>query len=175
MVDPGHNWHLWPLTAPCGAETIADREERKNKRKEGIGLMRTKRWFSAGLVAMALAITPAMLSASDTATAVKDQQASTAKFSALKGVKAAPMSSNELKTVKGQHVHFVTISNGKLHLAGDVKTENNWSNEWGGTDGHAVAPSYKGLCVAHGNGSIFIPTGPPGSGAPVTLQCPAGS
>ncbi|MGH9239103.1 MAG: hypothetical protein ACRD3G_13770 [Vicinamibacterales bacterium] len=136
-------------------------------------MMRYKRWFSAGLVAMALAIAPAMLSASDTATTVKDQTVSTAKFTALKGVKAAPMSANELKTVKGQHVHFVTISNGKLHLAGDIKTENNWSNEWGGTDGHAVAPSYKGLCVAHGNGSIFIPTGPPGT--PVTLQCPAGS
>ena len=78
-----------------------------------------------------------------------------------------------LLSVDDLHVHFVTISNGKLHLAGDVKTENNWSNEWGGTDGHVVAPSYKGLCVAHGNGSIFIPTGPPGT--PVTLQCPAGS
>jgi len=85
------------------------------------------------------------------------------------------MSSRELGTVKGLHVHFITVNNGKLHLAGDVKTENNWSNEWGGSDGNPVAPSYHGLCVAHGNGSIFIPTGPPGSGAPVTLQCPAGS
>lgn len=137
--------------------------------------MRTKRWISAGLVALALGIAPAMLSASDSATAVKDQKVSTATFTALKDVKAVPMSSNELKTVKGQHVHFITISNGKLHLAGDVKTENNWSNEWGGSDGQPVAPSYHGLCKAHGNGSIFIPTGPPGSGAPVTLQCPAGS
>lgn len=135
--------------------------------------MRTKRWFSAGLVAMSLAIVPVMLSASDTTTTVKDQKVSTAKFAALKDVKAVPMGSSELKAVKGQHVHFVTISNGKLHLAGDIKTENNWSNEWGGTDGQPVAPSYKGLCVAHGNGSIFIPTGPPGT--PVTLQCPAGS
>src|SRR5688572_18053294 len=137
--------------------------------------MRTKGWYSAGLVALALAVAPAMLSASDNETAVKGQKVSTAKFTALKGVKAAPMSSNELKTVKGQHVHFVTISNGKLHLAGDIKTENNWSNEWGGSDGQPVAPSYHGLCKAHGNGSILIPTGPPGSGAPVTLQCPAGS
>ena len=136
-------------------------------------MTRTKKWVSAGLVALALAVAPVMLSASDNAIAATDQKASTAKFTALKGVKAAPMSSKELDAVKGQHVHFVTISNGKLHLAGDVKTENNWSNEWGGTDGHAVAPSYKGLCVAHGNGSIFIPTGPPGT--PVTLQCPAGS
>jgi hypothetical protein len=135
--------------------------------------VRTKGSVLAGFVALALAIAPAILSASDDATAVKDQKVSTAKFSALKDVKAVPMSSTELKAVKGQHVHFITISNGKLHLAGDIKTENNWSNEWGGTDGQPVAPSYKGLCVAHGNGSIFIPTGPPGT--PVTLQCPAGS
>ena len=140
--------------------------------REGISV-RIRKWAAAGLVALALAIAPAMLSASDDTTAVKDQKVSTAKFTALKGVKAAPMSSNELQAVKGQHVHFITISNGKLHLAGDVKTHNNWSNEWGGTDGQPVAPSYKGLCVAHGNGSIFIPTGPPGT--PVTLQCPAGS
>ena len=139
--------------------------------------MSVARFVSASLTAALLAAAPAMLSASDDAIASKDTtkiaQSAPAKFAALKGIKAAPMSSTELKAVKGLHVHFVTVSNGKLHLAGDVKTENNWSNEWGGTDGHAVAPSYKGLCVAHGNGSIFIPTGPPGT--PVTLQCPAGS
>jgi hypothetical protein len=137
--------------------------------------MQSLRFILGACVAAALAIAPVTLSASDNASAVKDQKVSTAKFTALKGVKAAPMSSDALKAVKGQHVHFITISNGKLHLAGDIKTENNWSNEWGGTDGQPVAPSYKGLCIAHGNGSIFIPTGPPGSGAPVTLQCPAGS
>lgn len=101
------------------------------------------------------------------------EKASASQFTALKGVKAVPMAAKELEKVKGLHVHFITLSNGTLHLAGDVETENNWSNEWGGTDGHVVAPSYHGLCVAQGNGSIFIPTGPPGS--PVTLQCPAGS
>lgn len=135
--------------------------------------MRTKRWVSAGLVALALAVAPGVLSASDSAPAVKDQKVSTAKFTALKGVKAEPMSSNELKTVKGQHVHFLTLKNGKIHFAGNP-FEHNWEN-LGGTDGQDVAPSYKGLCIAHGNGSIFIPTGPPGSGAPVTLQCPPGS
>jgi|SRR6187431_3206545 hypothetical protein len=120
----------------------------------------------------------AFVQASDQAVPSKDNTtsavaASPGQFTALKAVKAVPMSSSELKAVKGQHVHFITISNGKLHLAGDVKTENNWSNEWGGSDGKAVAPSYHGLCVAHGNGGIFIPTGPPGT--PVTLQCPAGS
>ena len=129
------------------------------------------------LVAAALAAAPAFVSAADQPVASKDNATVTVtqvgQFAAMKSVKAARMSPSELKAVKGQHVHFVTISNGKLHLAGDIKTENNWSNEWGGTDGAAVAPSYHGLCVAHGNGGIFIPTGPPGT--PVTLECPAGS
>ena len=120
----------------------------------------------------------ALVQAADQAVPAKDNTtsavtASTTQFAALKGVKAVALSSSELKAVKGQHVHFITIKNGKLHLAGDIKTENNWSNEWGGSDGNPVAPSYHGLCVAHGNGGIFIPTGPPGT--PVTLQCPAGS
>lgn len=135
------------------------------------------RFVSASVIAVALATAPVLLSASDNAVPQGNgkavQSESATQFAALKGVKAAPMASSELKAVKGLHVHFITTSNGKLHLAGDVKTENNWSNEWGGTDGVPVAPSYKGLCVAHGNGSIFIPTGPPGT--PVTLQCPAGS
>jgi hypothetical protein len=138
--------------------------------------MSVARFVSASLTAAILAAAPVLLSASDDAVTSQDSktaQSAPATFAALKGVKAAPMSSTELKAVKGLHVHFVTINNGKLHLAGDVKTENNWSNAWGGSDGEAVAPSYHGLCVAHGNGSIFIPTGPPGT--PVTLQCPAGS
>lgn len=139
--------------------------------------MSAARFVSASLTAALLAAAPVMLSASDNAAPSKTTATTThvtpSQFAALKGVKAAPMAPSELKAVKGLHVHFVTISNGKLHLAGDVKTENNWSNAWGGTDGQPVAPSYHGLCVAHGNGSIFIPTGPPGT--PVTLQCPAGS
>ena len=138
--------------------------------------MSVARFVSASLTAALLAAAPVMLSASDDAVASKDTKATLSapsQFAALKDIKASPMSSAELKAVKGQHVHFITVKNGKLHLAGDIKTENNWSNEWGGTDRQPVAPSYKGLCVAHGNGSIFIPTGPPGT--PVTLQCPAGS
>ena len=141
--------------------------------------MSIARLVSGALAAVALAVAPVVVSASDKSGSPGDTSpapsAQTTQFAALNSVKAVPMSSNELKTVKGQHVHFITLSNGKLHLAGDVKTENNWSNEWGGSDGQPVAPSYHGLCKAHGNGSILIPTGPPGSGAPVTLQCPAGS
>jgi hypothetical protein len=97
-------------------------------------------------------------------------------FAVLQGVQALPMASSELDAVKGLHVHFVTPSKNTQHfgmeglqLAGDIKTENNWSNEWGGSDGIAVAPSYKGLCVAtglsgQGNSVIFIPGG--------LVQCP---
>ena len=81
--------------------------------------MQSLRFILGACVAAALAIAPVTLSASDSASAVKDQKVSTAKFTALKGVKAAPMSSNELKTVKGQHVHFLTLSNGKIHSAGN--------------------------------------------------------
>jgi hypothetical protein len=123
---------------------------------------------------MVLAVAPVVLSASDKATDATDQNVATAKFAALKDVKAVPMSSNELKTVKGQHVHFLTLKNLKIHFAGNP-FEHNWEN-LGGTDGEPVAPSYKGLCIAHGNGSIFIPTNMPGTPpTPVTLQCPPGS
>jgi hypothetical protein len=84
----------------------------------------------------------------------------------LKRVTATPMASRELEKVKGMHVHFLDAGNGKLHLAGDVKTRNNWSNIGG--DATLEAPSYNGLCVAHGVGGIFIPTG----GAPITSECP---
>jgi hypothetical protein len=110
--------------------------------------------------------TPA--AAIESTAAVKD-------FAVLKGVKAVPMTSKELNAVKGLHVHFVTPSKNSQHgleglqLAGDIKTENNWSNEWGGIDGEPVAPSYQGLCVATGlSGSgqsvIFSPGG--------QFQCP---
>ena len=136
--------------------------------------MHTRRWVSGALAAIVLAVAPVMLSASDNATEAKDQNVSAKKFAALKDVKAVPMPADELKTVKGQHVHFLTLSNGKIHFAGNP-FEHNWEN-LGGTDGQPVAPSYKGLCIAHGNGSIFIPTNFPGTPpTPVTLQCPPGS
>jgi hypothetical protein len=90
-------------------------------------------------------------------------------FATLKSVSAAPMSSSELQAVKGLHVHFLDAGGtGIVHLAGDVKTENNWEN-LGGSDGMPVAPSYKGLCVAAGYsgpsaGAIAIPGG--------QFQCP---
>jgi hypothetical protein len=89
-------------------------------------------------------------------------------FATLNGVKAAPMASKELEAVKGLHVHFLDAGGGELHLAGDIKTENNWQN-LGGIDPAPVAPSYHGLCVASGYsgpsaGAIQIPGG--------QFQCP---
>ena len=135
--------------------------------------MRTTTRALVALVAVALAIAPALLSADDKAAKEGTKvvrPAPAAEFTALNGVKKVQLTPAQMDAIKGQHVHFVTLSNEKLHLAGDIKTENNWSNEWGGTDGMPVAPSYHGLCTAHGNGSIFIPT----RGA-ITTQCPAGS
>ena len=59
---------------------------------------------------MAMAVAPVMLSASDSATKPKSEKVPVAKFAALKDVKAVPMSSSELKEVKGLHFHFTTPS-----------------------------------------------------------------
>jgi len=129
-------------------------------------------------LALALAAAPAIVSASDQATPSKDRPAVVApaptQFAALKAVKAVPMSPRELDAVKGLHVHFFVNSKNDqfgltgLHLAGDIKTENNWKN-LGGTDPDPVAPSYHGLCVASGTGTspIFIPFNPA-----IGTQCP---
>ena len=109
---------------------------------------------------------PALVQASDQAVPSKDNStpAVTAprQFATLKGVKAVPMAAKELKAVKGQHVHFwnpgAPFPFEEPHLAGNVKTEKNWSNLYGQGD---VANSYHGLCNAASNGSsaIFINPG----------------
>ena len=131
------------------------------------------RFVSAALAVVALAAAPVFLSAEEKAAPSRDgkavqnatiEKAPAPQFAALKAVKATPMSSRELDAVKGLHVHFFNPGNNTqnfgvegLHLAGDVKTENNWSNLYGQGD---VAPSYHGLCVAAQNGSaIFINPG----------------
>ena len=121
---------------------------------------------SAGSASL-LAESPAAASRTATAVTVVTSPAST--MSTLKGVKAVPMASGELDAVKGLHVHFQDAGGGKTHLAGDVKTQNNWQN-LGGTDPAPVAPSYHGLCVAagfSGNGAGAITIVPGGAS-----QCP---
>jgi hypothetical protein len=63
---------------------------------------------------MALTVAPAMLSASDNATEAKERNVPTGKFAALKDVKVVPMSSSELKEVRGLHFHFTTPSGKEL-------------------------------------------------------------
>ena len=103
------------------------------------------------MVAMVLAVAPAMLSASDSATEPKGEQGPIAKFAALKDVKAVPMSSSELKAVKGLHFHFVTAAGKELFV-----------NMQQGHDGFSPTPNadpsstppfivgkgYRGLCGA---------------------------
>ena len=141
--------------------------------------MRIVRSVFVALAVVALA-TP-VLSASDTSTESKEvtaartaPKAPAPQFTVLKGVKAVPMSSTELKAVKGQHVHFIEPGNGfaKIHLAGNPENEGIGIGNWydnGSPDGGLVAPSYHGLCVAAG-------TGPSPIGIPVfpgqLSQCP---
>ena len=143
--------------------------------------MRRIRIASAFVVSTALAITLGSMSASAQAgpqgkaalqppaqtqsivapapAAKVEAPAPVVRFGILAGVTATPMDSRELAAVKGLHVHFLDAGGGKLHLAGDIKHENNWQN-LGGSDGLPVAPSYHGLCVAIGVGGpngITIP------------------
>jgi len=117
--------------------------------------------------------------ASDRATPVASDAASRqttapGSFGTLNRIKATPMTSTELDAVKGLHVHLIVAPSQNdqygltgLHLAGDVKHENNWQN-LGGTDPAPVAPSYHGLCVAVGSSPVLsIPFNPA-----VGTQCP---
>lgn len=144
--------------------------------------MRSRTLVTGSVVALAMAVAlGSSVSAQSDGVKVSSPTPSPAvqDFAVLERVQAAPMTSSELDAVKGLHVHFFTPSKNVvdtpfgplegIHLAGDIKTENNWSNEWGGSDGVAVAPSYKGLCVATGlsgpgGGIVSIPQG--------YLECP---
>lgn len=145
--------------------------------------MRVRTPVTMAAIATAFALASTILSAqsgsaAQTRSASIDSSAPTATtFAILQGVTAVPMAATELDTVKGLHVHFVNPGKNTqygppgLHLAGDIKTENNWSN-LGGTDPAPVAPSYHGLCVASGmsgpgNSVISIPFNPADG-----TQCP---
>ena len=97
----------------------------------------------------------------DVSTAVETPKAEVGQFAALKGIKAAPMSAIELKKVKGQHAHFVTVnSNNELFGETGLHVVNrnnlkNWSDLYGDGD---VGPGYHGLCRAALNSpGIWIP------------------
>lgn len=146
--------------------------------------MRSRTVVTGSVVGFAVVLalnTPSLLAQAKDEKPAAPVLASAAKgFAALNGVRAVPMPASEMEAVKGLHVHFFTPSKNVVdtpfgplegvHLAGDVKTRNNWSSDWGGTDGMPVAPSYQGLCVATGlsgpgGGIVSIPEG--------YAQCPA--
>lgn len=128
--------------------------------------MRITRYVSLSVVALALVgVGVAAGQSPETDTVRQADVVPTSQLATLAGVEAVPMTPAELEDVRGLHVHFLD-AHGGFHLAGDVKTRNNWKNI-GGTDEMPVAPSYKGLCVAHAVGGIFIPTN-----GPITTECP---
>src|SRR5688500_15695033 len=104
--------------------------------------MRLLRPLAGATIALAMAFVAGSVSlAAQSPTPSKAAKAATPKpaaatslLSALKNVNATPMSTSELQAVKGLHVHFLDAGGGTLHLAGDVKHENNWQN-LGGSDG----------------------------------------
>ena len=88
----------------------------------------------------------------------------TNQFKSLGKIVAVPMSQADLSSVRGEHVHFLDASgSGPLRFAGSSHDNDGDGNpdNWipGGSDGHLVAPSYHGLCVAQGVGvgGISIP------------------
>lgn len=96
--------------------------------------------------------------------AVAADPAPASRFRSLDRIVAVPMSRADLSSVRGEHIHFLDASgSGPLRFAGSFHDHDgdgvpdNWIP--GGSDGHAVAPSYHGLCVAQGVGvgGISIP------------------
>lgn len=119
---------------------------------------------SALVVAIALAATMSSVSASDnpakadvaSASAKASEPSNTpSQFSTLKDVKAVPMASKELGSVKGLHIHFATPSLPQTGLLFVNQQENNLGN------GQALpgsGPGYSGLCGAALNSpALFIP------------------
>ena len=136
--------------------------------------MRTRSTTTRSVVAFAVALACVSPTLQAQSGDEKPAPATVTQFKALRNVHVVPMASAEMEAVKGLHVHFFTPSKNVvdtpfgsiegIHLAGDVKTRNNWSAEWGGSDGIPVAPSYKGLCMATGlsgpsAGIVSIPEG----------------
>lgn len=97
---------------------------------------------------------------------VKAAPASTP-FAALTGIKAVQMSSTELDAVKGQHAHFVTLSQNELfgNTGLHVVNRNNLDNWLDLGNGELVGPGYHGLCAAALNSpKMFIPGQNPATG-----------
>ena len=115
--------------------------------------MRNTRSALVALAAVAVAIAPALVSASDRAEAPKNTTSvSTSQFVALKDMKAVPMTPQELRAVKGRDAHFVTVNSQNTGFNGRIGWHFvNWQNRDNWVDlgnGILVGPGYHGLCGA---------------------------
>jgi hypothetical protein len=122
----------------------------------------------ASVMAIGMAGTITTVSAADQETSKKNastvaKQAASASaapsrpFATLRGVKAVKMEAQELKSVKGMHIHFWTggAPIGEPHLVNQL--QNNLGN---GQAPAGSGPGYSGLCVANVQSpSIFINPG----------------
>ena len=99
-----------------------------------------------------------------------DQSATPKQFSTLNGIKAIQMSAGELSVVKGMDHHFTVTNPGTDGLPVEHETVQHQEEIGPGTKGknfvnitfsdgvtRLVAPSYKGLMKACGNGTIDGP------------------
>jgi hypothetical protein len=133
--------------------------------------MRIATLVSIAALALILVVGPTGAAAQSPTTAPTTSQIQPdSRLATLGALEAVPMAAAELDAVKGLHVHFLDPGKGKLHLAGDIKHENNWYNNGSPEseiNGELVAPSYHGLCVAP---PIVIPAF--GPGGPTLPQCP---
>jgi hypothetical protein len=116
--------------------------------------MRSTRSALVALAAIAVAIAPALVSASDRAEAPKNKASvATGQFAALKDVKkAVPMTPQELRAIKGRDAHFVTVNSKNTGFNGQTGWHFvNWQNRDNWVDlgnGILVGPGYHGLCGA---------------------------
>lgn len=112
------------------------------------------RSVSGAVAAVALALVPVVVSASDKGAStdnVSTPSAQATQFTALKSVKAVPMSSSDLKAVKGLHFHFTTPAD-KLLLV-NVQKGHDGFDPTPNPDSSSTAPfivgkGYRGLCGA---------------------------
>jgi hypothetical protein len=136
--------------------------------------MRIVRSVAGVVAAVAIAVAPAILSASDRADAPKGDAkvvaaAPSGQFAALKDIKAVPMTAQELRTVKGRDAHFRTVNSQNTGQNGltswhfvNFQNRDNWVDLGNGI---LVGPGYHGLCGAALNSpSIVIPGQNPSTG-----------
>jgi hypothetical protein len=125
--------------------------------------MRVTSFAYGVVVAGALSISAATVGAQGQSQPPAQGDKAPAKFTMLNGVKAEPMAEQELKGVKGLHIHFTTPSENLGHPLVDSATGwhfvNHKENNLGKGQALPIAgPGYSGLCgAALLSGALTIP------------------